>query len=229
MLGIIGAMDIEVAEIKNIMENAEKQIISGLEFVCGEFSGRKVVVAKCGPGKVNAALCAQTMILEYSPDGIVNTGVAGGLDERLGIADIAIADSVVQHDCDTTVFGEPLGYISKLEKVKIECDTKIVGTLQNIASSLNDTNFLVGTVATGDQFVYEKKKKESIAQTFDAIACEMEGGAIGHVCFANNVRFGVLRVISDNADGSSNMDYSQFIRIAAQKSTNIMKQFIRIY
>ena len=122
-----------------------------------------------------------------------------------------------------------MGYISKIDKVKIECDTKIVGKLQNIASSLNDTNFLVGTVATGDQFVYEKKKKESIAQTFDAIACEMEGGAIGHVCFANNVRFGVLRVISDNADGSSNMEYSQFIRIAAQKSTNIMKQFIRIY
>ena len=229
MLGIIGAMDIEVAGIKNIMENAEKQIISRSEFVCGTVFGKEVVIAKCGPGKVNAALCAQAMILKYSPNAIINTGVAGGLDKRLGIADIAIADSVVQHDCDTTALGDPIGYISEIEKIKIECDAKIVKKLQTIASSQDSTNVLVGTIATGDQFMCDEKKKENIAKTFGAIACEMEGGAIGHVCFANGVPFGVLRAISDNADGSSNMDYPQFMRIAAEKSINIIKQFIKNY
>ncbi len=226
MLGIIGAMDIEVAGIKKIMENTKCEKISGIEFVSGKISNKDVVVAKCGPGKVNAALCAQAMILKYNPSEVINTGVGGGLSEELSIADIAVATDVVQHDCDTSPLGDPLGYISEIGLVEIPCSKKIANSLLTIASSIANTKTLAGTIATGDQFIGNAEKKKYIKETFNAISCEMEGGAIGHVCYANGVDFGVLRAISDNADGNSDMDYPQFAKTAAEKSIYIIKKYI---
>lgn len=226
MIGIIGAMDVEIHELKKLAENPAVETISGIDFISGTILGKSAVIAKCGCGKVNAALCTEAMILKFSPEAIINTGVAGGLEKSLGIADIVVATDVVQHDYDTTPLGEPAGYISHINTVKIPCDRRICSLLTDAASILGGTKVINGIIATGDQFLNGTEQKKKIINTFGAAAGEMEGGAIGHVCYANNVPFGVIRAISDNADGSSHMDFEQFTEIAAAKTIEIIKQFI---
>lgn len=226
MIGIIGAMEVEVAALKNDMENKEVFEISGIEFVKGTLCGKEAVVAKCGVGKVFAALCAQTMILKFSPDCIINTGVAGSLSEKLGVCDVAVADSVVQHDMDTSAIGDPVGLISGINIVNIPADKKVSDLLTEVVSDLG-INTYSGTVASGDQFISSAEKKDYIMKTFGAVACEMEGAAIGHVCYVNGVPFGVVRAISDNADGSSHMDFPTFAASAAEISIKTVKEFVR--
>lgn len=229
MIGIIGAMDVETDGIKALMENTSEEIISGIKFAKGNLNDKNVVVAKCGAGKVNAALCTEAMILKYAPDCIINTGVAGGLSRELNVTDIAIAENVVQHDYDTTPLGEPLGFLSHINTVKIPCSQKIIGILRDAALTLPKTTVVCGTIATGDQFINSRERKQKIINDFNAISAEMEGGAIGHVCYANGVDFGVLRAISDNADGSSHMDFKEFTIAAADKTVKIIKYFIENY
>ena len=227
MIGIIGAMDIEIEGLKSLIENTEAEKVSGLEFIKGKIFEKDVVIAKCGCGKVNAALCTEAMILKYNPDVIINTGVAGGLDKRLNIADIAVADFVCQHDYDTTPLGEPRGFLSQIDIIKIPCSKKVCEKLENAAKKLENTTVVTGTVASGDQFLNSMDIKNEIVAEFGAVAGEMEGGAIGHVCYANNVDFGVLRAISDNADGSSHMDFGKFTEIAAAKTISVLTDFIK--
>ena len=227
LIGIIGAMDIEVNEIISAMTDKEEKSISSVKFVKGKLFGKDVVVAKCGIGKVFAAICAQTMILEYKPDAIINTGVAGGLSKELNICDVAIADKVVQHDMDTTPLGDPKGFISGLNIVEIPADKKICTLLRECAANCENTKVITGTIASGDQFLNSSEVKEKIVSSFGAIAGEMEGASIGHVAYANNVPFCVLRVISDNADGESDMDFPQFCNLAAEKSIKICIDFVK--
>lgn len=227
MIGIIGAMEIEIQGFKGLIENAATECISGLDFISGQIHGKDTVIVKCGCGKVNAALCTEAMILKYKPDVIINTGVAGGLDKRLNIADIAVADFVVQHDYDTTPLGEPRGFLSQIDLVKIPCAERVSRILAEAAKKLDGTSVVTGTIATGDQFLNSTEQKNRIVSDFSAIAGEMEGGAIGHVCCANKVDFGVLRAISDNADGSSHMDFGKFTEIAAEKTIAILSEFIK--
>lgn len=229
MIGIIGAMDVETDGIKALMKNASEETVSGIKFVTGEFSGKNLVVAKCGAGKVNAALCTEAMILKFNPECIINTGVAGGLAKELNVTDIAIAENVVQHDYDTTPLGEPLGFLSHINIVNIPCSQKVIGILRNAAQALPQTTVICGTIATGDQFINSREQKLKIIHDFNAVSAEMEGGAIGHVCYANSVDFGVLRAISDNADGSSHMDFKEFTIAAADKTVKIIKYFIENY
>lgn len=119
MTGIIGAMKIEIEALNAQMENRQTKTVSGIEFTSGTLCGREVVTAVCGIGKVFAAMCAQTMILLYSPDRIINTGVAGSLSMKLNIGDIAVSDFVVEHDMDTSPLGDPVGMISGLSLIHI--------------------------------------------------------------------------------------------------------------
>lgn len=229
MIGIIGAMDIEVEGFKNHMTDVKTEQHSNLEFNTGKIEDKKCVVVMCGIGKVSAAICTQMMIDKYNPEVIINTGVAGGLDKDLGISDIAVATSVVQHDIDTTIFGDPKGYISNLGLVNIPVEESVSALLAEIASSLDDTTVVQGTIASGDQFISTPYQKNQIIDSFDAIAAEMEGGSIGHVCYANGVKFGILRAISDNASGDALMDYETFKGIAANKTIHIVSDFVRKY
>lgn len=229
MIGIIGAMDIEVEGFKNHMTDVKTEQHSNLEFITGKIEDKKCVVVMCGIGKVSAAICTQMMIDKYNPEVIINTGVAGGLDKDLGISDIAVATSVVQHDIDTTIFGDPKGYISNLGLVNIPVEESVSALLAEIASSLDDTTVVQGTIASGDQFISTPYQKNQIIDSFDAIAAEMEGGSIGHVCYANGVKFGILRAISDNASGDALMDYETFKSIAANKTIHIVSDFVKKY
>ena len=229
MIGIIGAMDIEVEGFKQYMTDIETKKYSFFEFTQGKIDGKDAVLVMCGIGKVSAAICTQIMIDRFSPDVIINTGVAGGLHSELSIGDIAIACDVVQHDMDTTVFGDPKGYISNLMKVKIPVKIEICQKLKEIADKLEATNVVCGTIATGDQFISTPYQKNQIRDEFDAIAAEMEGGSVGHVCYANGVDFGVVRAISDNASGDALSDYESFKLSAAKKTIQIVSEFVKEY
>lgn len=225
--GIIGAMEIEVAEIKNSMEDISQEEISGVIYYKGKIHGKDVIVAKCGVGKVHAAVCTQTMILKYSPNVIINTGVAGSLNSKLDIADLVISDFVVEHDMDTSALGDPLGLISGIDIIKIPSAVQVVEKIKNAAEHIENTNVFVGTIATGDQFICNIEQKNHIVDNFDALCAEMEGAAIGHVCYLNKVDFCIVRAISDKADGTAHMDFPSFVKIAAKKSTELIHNYLK--
>lgn len=226
-IGIIGAMDVEVEELIGSMENIKKEDVSSTVYYEGTLQGKNVVVAKCGVGKVHAAVCAQTMILKYKPDLIINTGVAGSLNSGLDIADLVISDNVVQHDMDTSGLGDPVGLISGMNLINIPCSKSLVGKIESSAKTIEGTNVFVGTIASGDQFICSQDKKDYIVKHFHALCAEMEGAAIGHVCYLNNTDFCIVRAISDKADGSAHMDFPTFAKIAAKKSTQLINTFLK--
>ena len=225
-VGIIGAMTSEMDAIKAKVQDPQIRSISGIEFVEGTIHGLPVVVATSGIGKVFAAMCAQTMILAYQPALVINVGVAGSLSPQLNIGDIAVGASVVQHDIDTTGIGDPLGLISGLNLIWLPSDAHTVKGLQQSAAMLG-YHCQTGTIASGDVFVQDRERKARIARTFEAIACEMEGGSIGQVCYVNRVPFCILRAISDNGDESATDDYSLSLDMAADRATQVMDGYLR--
>lgn len=227
MIGIIGAMRIEVETIKSLMEIEEKRTISGVEYVSGKLHGKEIVVAVCGIGKVAAAMCTQTMILTYSPECIINTGVGGSLSNKLNICDIAISESLVQHDMDTSPLGDPVGLISGINIINIPADEKVVSLLEKAVESLGNIKAVKGIIASGDQFIASGEKKKFITENFGAIVCEMEGASIAQVCYTNGVPFGVVRAVSDCADGSSHMDYGEFLPVAAANAAKLIEYFVK--
>ena len=225
MIGIIGAMSIEVEGLKNKLEDAKCERISGSEYVSGKLCGKDVVIAQCGIGKVNAAVCVNTMILKYGVSAVINTGVAGTLCEKIGILDFAISSGVVQHDMDTTVFGDAPGFISGIDIVNIPASAKLSELALSIAVSQGN-KCEVGTIASGDQFISSVEKKNYIRNTFSAIACEMEGAAIGHACYLSLVDFVVIRCISDSATGDAEMEYPEMVKRAAKKSMALVEAMV---
>ena len=228
MIGIIGAMQTETAAIIAEMQHKEEKRISGIRFVKGEWCGKEAVVATCGVGKVFAALCAEAMILTYHPDCIINSGVAGALDDRLHLLDLVIGEQVVQHDMDTSPLGDPKGLLSGINLVKLSADAGLADALERAAAAM-EVRSLRGTVASGDQFIADDAKREFIRSTFGAACCEMEGASIGHVCYVNEVPFVVLRAISDGAADDAKMDYPAFVVKAAERSINILRKFTEEY
>jgi adenosylhomocysteine nucleosidase len=197
-----------------------------VEYTHGNLFGTEVVAAVCGVGKVNAAVCALTMLQIFGADTIVNTGVAGALDPNLEVGDIMVAQKVLQHDVDTQAVGDPRGFLGGLNRVFIDCDEKISNGLFHAANQCG-ANAKRGMIASGDQFIYKTEMKNDIIQTFGAAACEMEGAAIGQVCALYGVKFAVLRSISDKADGSADVSFALFAEKAAALSASILLKFIQ--
>ncbi len=229
-IGIIGAMQIEVEALCAAMTETSVEEIGGIRFVSGILRGKRVVCAKCGIGKVFAAMCAEAMILRYAPSVIVNSGVAGTLSADLSIGEIAIADAVVQHDMDTTAFGDPAGMISGLDIVYIPTDPTVNALLSDCVRERSVTA-LLGTIASGDRFVAAEAEKDRIRALFDTpehhvLACEMEGAAVGQVCYTNRVPYSVLRAISDGGDEQAFADYPTFLAAAAKIAAEVMLRFV---
>jgi adenosylhomocysteine nucleosidase len=223
-IGVIGAMQIEVDHLKESMQDIHTETYSGVEFVSGTLGGREVVAAVCGIGKVFAAICAEAMILKFDVDYVINIGVAGTLTKDLGVMDVAVADQVVQHDMNTSAVGDPLGLLAGIDQIYLPSDEKMRTLLCSCLHS-KGVRYQVGTIATGDLFLHKDTQKALLHERFGAIACEMEGGAVGHVCYVNHVPFAVLRSISDGEGGS--MDYETFAEKAAMQSILVVVDFIR--
>lgn len=231
MIGIICALKIEVDGIQKMMENPEKVTYARMDFVKGIIDGREVVAVECGIGKVNAAICAQVMIDLFKPDVIINSGISGALNDKISIGDIVIGKDVVQHDMDGTAMGDPPGEIwfNDEKRIYIEADEKVSNCLYDACREIKDTKTIMGRIATGDTFVADKEKRNSIWKKFNADTCEMEGGAIGQVCYRNSIPFGILRCISDDINQNDFMDYKRFRELAGEKSIKAVSHFIREY
>ena len=224
-IGIIGAMQMEVDALQAAMNQPVSESVSGITFVRGSIGRHEIIAAVCGIGKVFAAMCAQTMILRYQPQGIINIGVAGTVTSGLKVLDIAVADNVCQHDMDTSPLGDPVGLISGINQIYFPADKALAQAIGAAADKLG-IRHTTGTIASGDQFIHTQEKKTWIHETFNAIAAEMEGGSIGHVCTVNQVPFAVLRTISDG-DGST-MDYNTFAQKAALQSIDVIMEALAV-
>ena len=223
MIGIIGAMAVEVEEILEQMEQEKAETFSGITYHTGRISGRECVVAQCGVGKVAAAVCAQTMILRYSPSALINVGVAGGIGKEIHIGDIVVSSTLVQHDMDTSALGDPKGYISGLGIVELPADAPLAAAVREAALSVYpEEKIHTGIIASGDQFISGAEKLNTIAEEFGASACEMEGGSIAQVCTMNKTGFVVIRSISDNANDSAAVDFTQFAAESAHLLTRLI-------
>ncbi len=229
MVGIIGAMKVEVESLIKIISDYTVEIISDIEFYRGKLHNTDVIVAKSGVGKVNAAICTQTMILKYSPQLIINIGVAGCVADNMSMGDIVIATEVVQHDVDTSAVGDPVGMISGINLINIPCSKNTVSLLKTAAENLEGFSAFTGIVASGDQFLNDQSKTKWIGEKFNAVACEMEGGSIGQVCYINKVDFGIIRAVSDNGDQDSGKNYNEFIQLAAKNSIALIVSFLQTY
>lgn len=227
MVGLVGAMAVEMETLMAQVEDRQEKRIGMDTFVSGRLFGQDAVLAVCGPGKINAALCAQSMILHYQPQWVLNLGVAGAGDSDVSIGDMVVATAAVQHDCDTSPIGDPVGLVSKLNLIELPCDDTLRAALVKAASTLADAKVHEGIIATGDQFIGNGEVRSRIHARFGAKAVEMEGGAVAHACYMHGVPCGVLRSISDKANGESEMDYPTFVRLAASHSTRVVEQLLR--
>ena len=229
MLGFICALDVEVEGIKAKMDNKTEQTVAKITFSKGEVFGQQVVCCQCGIGKVNAAMSAQIMIDLYHPDVIVNSGIAGSLSRDIRIGDMVISDDCVQHDMDGTEMGDPPGEIwfNDEKRIDIPADQATADRLQEACAELEDTAVFRGRIASGDVFIASHERRQRVADMFDALACEMEGAAVGTVCYRNGIPYAVLRCISDDFNMKETMDYWRFRNIAAEKSIRAITRFIQ--
>ena len=227
MFGIIGAMDVEIEEVRSMLENPENTVLSGILYTYGTIGGVECVVAKCGVGKVFAAMCTQTMILNWDVDAVINVGIGGTLTKELSVGDIAVASSVCQHDMDTSAVGDPVGMVSGVNMIYFETDTELSAKLEAAAAEAGYKTGR-GIIASGDQFVADNDRKNEIASYFGAIACDMEIAAIGQVAYVNGVPFAAIRSISDSADGSSSVDYFTFKISAAKATSKVLSNFFGV-
>ena len=220
-LGIIGAMQVEVETLVAKLGNRKETTLGGSTYYEGLLEGASVVVVQCGVGKVNAAMCAQTLCIHYGVSHLVNTGIAGSLNASLDIGDLVISRDAMYHDFDCVHFGYEMGRVPGMDTAAFPADSTLIAMASAAAEDVNPGHSTIGRVATGDLFVAEKEAKNAIIAKTGALCTEMEGAAIAHVCYRNGVPFVILRAISDKADDSAEMDYPTFERISAHRCAQI--------
>ena len=227
-VGIICAMELELQGLIDIIKTESTMETSGTIFYKGKIGNTDVVLVQCGIGKVSSAICTQMLIDFYSPDMIINSGVAGALSADLTVGDVVIATAAVQHDFDCTAFGDPKGTLELLGKrmVEIPADEEISSKLYEAAKELDGTRVFRGIIATGDKFVSDSEERLSIGKEFSALACEMEGGAMAQVCVRAGVPFAILRSISDDIGHNTTVDFNEFKIMAAEKTMDIFKKVL---
>lgn len=225
--GIIAAMQEEMEEIKNIMENIEEKKIYELTFFEGKINNSNVVLVEAGVGKVNAARVTQVLIDNFNVEAIINVGSGAAANEELEIGDIVIGKTLVQHDFDITAFGHPKGYISNVGE-NVESDDYLIERMQHTISKLsnNENNVKIGIIASGDIFCTDVKMKEKIRSKFNADVIEMEGAAIAQVCKLDNKPFLIIRSISDVPNGKNEIIFDEFLKLASKRCAEILRKFI---
>jgi MTA/SAH nucleosidase len=226
-IGIIGAMDKEISNVLSDMNVLSTRTALGLEFYLGTLSGvsSSIVLVRSGIGKVNAALCAQILIDLFAVDKIINVGVAGGMADGMKVGDIAISTEAMYHDFDTSPLGDEPGYISGMDTSVFNADYIMIDAAENAVKEL-DLPYFKGRVVSGDQFIGDSVTKNRIKSMYNPVCCEMEGAAIAHTCYLNNVPFVIIRAISDNADDSGDVNYEEFSTQAAITAAKIIKNMV---
>ena len=225
--GIVGAMEDEVASLKSAMKISAKTTVAGMEFCEGTLDGQSVVVVQCGMGKVNAGICAHTLINTFGVTQVINTGVAGSLDSAIDIGDIVVSTDAVQHDFDVSPIGFVRGEIPYTGLYAFPADAALrARAVSAVQAAAPEVKVFEGRVCSGDQFISSRGQKETILSNFGGMCCEMEGGAIAQACYLNETPFVIIRAISDKADDSEEMSYAEFEQAAAERCAAITRWFI---
>ena len=226
-IGIIGAMDVEVESLKEAADISKTTKIAEMEFCEGTLCGKDVVIVKCGMGKVNAGICAHTLINDFGCTKIINTGVAGSLDGRIDIGDIVVSVDAVQHDFDVEAIGFQKGEIPYTGLYAFPADEALrAAAVTAVKESAPDIHLFEGRVCSGDQFITTKEQKDRIVKNFGGMCCEMEGAAIAQVCYLNGTPFVVIRAISDKPDDTEIVDYKVFEAQAAARCAKIVRYMV---
>ncbi len=227
-IGLIGAMEEEVAILKEKMEDKKENKKAGMTFIQGKLWGTDTVLVVSGIGKVNMAVCTQILIDLYEADTVINTGVAGSLNNMLDIGDIVLSSCAQQHDMDASPLGDPVGQIPRMEVSIFPADGTLISLAKESCEKVNpDIHCHIGKIVSGDQFIAEAKKKEYLIQTFHGDCAEMEGAAMAQTAYLNQVPFLIIRAISDKADNSGHMDYSLFARDAITRTVRLLEELYR--
>lgn len=223
--GIIGAMESEVSAIKASMDDPQVTTIAGMDFTTGTIGGNAVAVVQSGMGKVNAGICAQTLINDFDAARMINTGVAGNLTSELSINDFVVSVDAVQHDYDVSPIGFKKGEIPYTGLVAFPADETLrqqaVAAVREAAPS---SKVLEGRVCSGDQFISTPEQIEAITSEFGGLCAEMEGAAIAQVCHLNETPYVIIRAISDDSDG---MSFEEFQAAAAAECASAVLTMIK--
>lgn len=231
-IGIICAMEEEINLLNQDIQSEQVTSVAGRDFYVGKLYGKEVVLAKSRIGKVAAAVTAALMIDRFQVDQIIFCGTAGGVDPKMNVGDIVVADYNVQHDFFVPggdAFRIPMINVSYLpsDKALTETAFQAVSAYAEKMTEEIPQEFLekfhihkpkavVGTIASGDQFICEKEKNQWLYEQVKNIKCvEMEGAAVAQVCYEWGIPFTVIRVISDGANDDSSIDFDLFIEKAA--------------
>ncbi len=227
IIGIIGAMEEEVAVLKQEMEIQETVEYASMQFCRGELCGKNVVIVRSGIGKVNAGICAQILADKFDVDMLINTGIAGSLDAAIDIGDMVISTDLVEHDMDATIFGDPLGQVPRMDTFSFPADPELVEKAVAANKEANpDIQTFTGRIVSGDQFVSSAEVKEKLVENFQAKCTEMEGAAIAHTAYLNKISCVIIRAISDKADNSATMDYPVFEAQAIKHSVRLVRNLL---
>lgn len=233
-IAIICAMEEELASITSSLDLqlTAPSLTNKFNVQRTEFNGHQLIFLLCGIGKVNAAMSTQYIIDTFSPEYIINVGVAGGLLSSLAFGDVVVAEDLVQYDVDVTAFGMPLGQIPRLNTFSFACDAKLLAIANTIKN--NDFNISLGRIISGDQFIDDEFKARKLHEQFSALACEMEGAALAQVCYLNKVPFLVIRALSDMAGQTkkdNNKDaatsFKELKDMVADRSSLIVKELLK--
>lgn len=226
-IGIIGAMELEVSELKSKTDIKNVTEKAGMKFYEGILNGKKVVIVQCGIGKVNAGICVQILADLFDVDAVINTGVAGSLQTKINIGDIVVSTDACEHDMDVSGLGYEPGIIPQMETSFFQADKTLIEQAVSVCKEVNpEIGVYEGRIVSGDQFISDSAVKDRLTKQFDGSCAEMEGAAIAHAAYLNKLPFVVLRAISDKADGSAHMDYPEFERAAAAHCAKLVEHLV---
>lgn len=229
-VGIIGAMDLEVAQLKSQMTLERVVTKASMDFCVGSLNQTEVVIVKCGIGKVNAALCVQILADVFEVTHIINTGVAGSLNAALDIGDILVSKDAIHHDMDVTIFGYQPGEVPQMGFREFKADQAMIDAAVTSCREVNpELQIRAGRVVSGDQFISSKEVKQRLIADFQGDCAEMEGASIAHAAYLNNIPFVIIRAISDKADDSAEMDYPTFEKEAAKHSAALVAHMLTLF
>jgi len=226
VIGVIGAMEIEIEEFKNRYENISMESYGGFDIYSTNYKNKKIVFCYSKVGKVFSTMAATILISKYNIESLIFSGIAGALNDEYKTLDICIATKTCQHDIDITAFGHPKGFLSESGGVFVGCD-KGLSEIARTVAEIEGLDLKLGVIATGDQFISSPSEKMKIKKEFDADMIEMEGGSVAVVASQMNIPFLITRTISDSASGDGLMEFNEFIEKAAIKNADFVFKIIK--
>lgn len=225
-VGIIGAMEPEVAILREALQNKVELTKGGFTFYTGDLAGHTVTLVQSGIGKVAATVATTLLIDNFTPDCVINTGSAGGFDPELNVGDVVISDEVRHHDVDVTAFGYEIGQVPQMP-AGFAAHSALIEAAKASVASLENTQTKVGLICTGDSFMCDPVRNEKTRQDFPSmLAVEMEGAAIAQACHVLNTPFVVIRSLSDIAGKESPQSFEEYLEVASVNSSKLVTELL---